>query len=84
MKKRTITRQEILRLCLVWGFPGVIICIASLLIAVNIGKDFGGSSIVECAIFLTSSILIGLLYTTLFQLFPPTSMLVDKDQNKYL
>ena len=53
-----------------WGFPGVVICSVSLLVAISIGKDFSDSSVVEVIVFLTSNLFFWLLYVSVFQFLP--------------
>ena len=70
MKNKDIARQTRLEQCIAWGFPGVIICSVSLLVAMSIGKDFSDSSVVEVIVFLTSNLFFWLLYVSVFQFLP--------------
>ena len=70
MKNKDIVRQTRLEQCIAWGFPGVVICSVSLLVAMSIGKDFGDSSVVEVIVFLTSNLFLWLLYVSVFQFLP--------------
>ena len=67
--------------CVAWGFPGVVICSVSLLVAMSIGKDFSYSSIVEVIVFLTSNLFFWLLYVSVFQ-FLPQDMLASWAKKK--
>ena len=81
MKNKDIVRQTRLEQCIAWGFPGVIICSVSLLVAVSIGKDFSDSSVVEVIVFLTSNLFFWLLYVSVFQ-FLPQDVLVSLSRKK--
>ena len=81
MKNKDIVRQTRLEQCIAWGFPGVVICSVSLLVAVSIGKDFSDSSVVEVIVFLTSNLLFWLLYVSVFQ-FLPQDMLTSWAKKK--
>ena len=70
MKNKDMVRQTRLEQCIAWGFPGVIICSVSLLVAMSIGKDFSDSSVVEVIVFLTSNLFLWLLYVSVFQFLP--------------
>ena len=70
MKNKDIVRQIRLEHCIAWGFPGVVICSVSLLVAMSIGKDFSDSSVVEVIVFLTSNLFFWLLYVSVFQFLP--------------
>ena len=70
MKNKDIVRQTCLEQCIAWGFPGVVICSVSLLVAMSIGKDFSDSSVVEVIVFLTSNLFFWLLYVSVFQFLP--------------
>ena len=70
MKNKDIVRLTHLEQCIAWGFPGVVICSASLLVAVSIGKNFGSSCVVEVIVFLTSNLFFWLLYVSVFQFLP--------------
>ena len=70
MKNKDIVRQTRLEQCIAWGFPGVVICSVSLLVAMSIGKDFSDSSVVEVIVFLTSNLFLWLLYVSVFQFLP--------------
>ena len=81
MKNKDIVRQTRLEQCIAWGFPGVVICSVSLLVAVSIGKDFSDSIVVEVIVFLTSNLLFWLLYVSVFQ-FLPQDMLASWAKKK--
>ena len=81
MKNKDIVRQTRLEQCIAWGFPGVVICSVSLLVAVSIGKDFSDSSVVEVIVFLTSNLFFWLLYVSVFQ-FLPQDMLASLTKRK--
>ena len=81
MKNKDIVRLTHLEQCIAWGFPGVVICSVSLLVAVSIGKDFSDSSVVEVIVFLTSNLLFWLLYVSVFQ-FLPQDMLTSWAKKK--
>lgn len=53
-----------------WGFPGVAICIISVLASLKVGGDFPHSMLAEAMTFLSSFVLLWLLYTILFQQLP--------------
>ena len=81
MKNKDIVRQTRLEQCIAWGFPGVIICSVSLLVAMSIGKDFSDSIVVEVIVFLTSNLFFWLLYVSVFQ-FLPQDMLATLSRKK--
>ena len=81
MKNKDIVRQTRLEQCIAWGFPGVVICSVSLLVAVSIGKDFSDSSVVEVIVSLTSNLFFWLLYVSVFQ-FLPQDMLATLSRKK--
>ena len=81
MKNKDIVRQTHLEQCIAWGFPGVVICSVSLLVAMSIGKDFSDSSVVEVIVFLTSNLFFWLLYVSVFQ-FLPQDMLATLSRKK--
>ena len=81
MKNKDIVRQTRLEQCIAWGFPSVVICSVSLLVAVSIGKDFSDSSVVEVIVFLTSNLFFWLLYVSVFQ-FLPQDMLASLTKRK--
>ena len=81
MKNKDIVRLTHLEQCIAWGFPGVIICSVSLLVAMSIGKDFSDSSVVEVIVFLTSNLFFWLLYVSVFQ-FLPQDMLATLSREK--
>ncbi len=65
MKK--IVSQDV---CLLYGLPGVVILINSLIISISIGNDFGGNTFVCAVLFLAFNVLLWLLYLLLFQYLP--------------
>ena len=81
VKNKDIVRQTHLEQCIAWGFPGVVICSVSLLVAMSIGKDFSDSSVVEVIVFLTSNLFFWLLYVSVFQ-FLPQDMLATLSRKK--
>ena len=81
MKNKDIVRQTRLEQCIAWGFPGVVICSVSLLVAMSIGKDFSDSSVAEVIVFLTSDLFFWLLYVSVFQ-FLPQDMLASLSRKK--
>ncbi len=65
MKK--IVSQDV---CLLYGLPGVVMLIISLIAAVFVGNDFGGNAFVCAVVFLACNVLLWLVYLLVFQYLP--------------
>ena len=73
MKKIEI-KYDAREMILVYGMPGIIICMVSLLAAVKVGNDFPDSSLAEVITFVVSNLLLWLVYWTVFQSLPQEVM----------
>ena len=70
MEKVLSARTDMREKCLLWGLPGIVICIISLLVSLKVGYSFGQSSFVECITFAVCTALLFLLYWLIFQTLP--------------
>lgn len=70
MDKRQIERIDLKEIGLTWGFPGVVICAISLLVALKLGNSFGQNGFVMGVTFILCTILLALIYWQLFQVLP--------------
>ncbi len=64
---KTIANREN---CLLYGLPGIVMLGISLLIAIRIGNDFGGSTFVSAVSFVGCNGLLWLVYLIIFQYLP--------------
>ena len=62
VKYSNTTKADLRDWCLLWGCPGVVILIISLLISLKVGDDFGQDNYVRLATFLIATALQGMVY----------------------
>ena len=62
VKYSNTTKADLRDWCLLWGCPGVVVLIISLLISLKVGDDFGQDSYVRLATFLIATALQGMVY----------------------
>ena len=62
VKYSNTTKADLRDWCLLWGCPGVVILIISLLISLKVGDDFGQDNYVRLSTFLIATALQGMVY----------------------
>ena len=62
VKYSNTTKADLRDWCLLWGCPGVVILIISLLMSLKVGDDFGQDNYVRLATFLIATALQGMVY----------------------
>ena len=72
--KKIELKYDAREMILVYGMPGIVICMVSLLAAVKVGNDFPDSSLAELITFMASNLLLWLVYWTVFQSLPQEVM----------
>ncbi|MDO4208417.1 MAG: hypothetical protein Q4E44_01970 [bacterium] len=72
--KKIELKYDAREIILVYGMPGIVICMVSLLAAVKVGNDFPDSSLAEIITFMASNLLLWLVYWTVFQSLPQEVM----------
>ncbi len=60
--RRNARNRKLREWCLLWGYPGIVILLISLLISLKVGDDFGKDNFVRLVTFVTVCALLGMVY----------------------